>query len=180
MSPNIPDALGKLCNGRPRLLGSVLGPFAAIYRTLFAHTSCFGAVHTVNTHFNIQNTADVCYGAIHGQRAYGICLIDEAYRVCLHDLPSMNGEPCERLPRQECVGSNNDFSVEFLWFYLLVARIPEIVSKKRSGAFPVTRGRCILSSELVCQYDTSIDNGWILSSASDPYVFVFYILGLKY
>ncbi|KAG6968952.1 hypothetical protein JG687_00003480 [Phytophthora cactorum] len=60
-------------------------------------TSFLGGVHTVNTHFNIQNTTDIV--AIHGQYGYGISLMGEAYRICFPDSSNLNSS-CERLPRQ--------------------------------------------------------------------------------
>ncbi|KAJ8542623.1 hypothetical protein ON010_g12188 [Phytophthora cinnamomi] len=64
-------------------------------------TDFLGGVHTVNTHFTIQNTPDIGNAAIHGQHAYGISLMGEAYRICLPDASTMNAKSCERLPRQE-------------------------------------------------------------------------------
>ncbi|ETL89229.1 hypothetical protein F441_12270 [Phytophthora nicotianae CJ01A1] len=60
-------------------------------------TNFLGGVHTVNSHFNIQNTTDIV--AIHGQYAYGISLMGEAYRICFPDSTNLNSS-CERLPRQ--------------------------------------------------------------------------------
>ncbi|KAE8896241.1 hypothetical protein PF005_g7518 [Phytophthora fragariae] len=62
-------------------------------------TDFLGGVHTVNTHFNIQSTADIV--GFHGQHAYGISLMGEAYRICLPDSSNMNAKSCERLLRQE-------------------------------------------------------------------------------
>ncbi|KAG7392883.1 hypothetical protein PHYPSEUDO_014370 [Phytophthora pseudosyringae] len=61
--------------------------------------SFLGGAHTVNTHFTMQNTTDIV--AIHGQCAYGISLMGEAYRICFPDSSNLNSSSCERLPRQE-------------------------------------------------------------------------------
>lgn len=60
-------------------------------------TSFLGGVHSVSSHFNIQNTSDIV--AIHGQYGYGISLMGEAYRICFPDSSILNSS-CERLPRQ--------------------------------------------------------------------------------
>ncbi|CAH0488704.1 unnamed protein product [Peronospora farinosa] len=60
-------------------------------------TSYLGGNHTVTTHFSIPNTSDII--AVHGQYAYGISLMGEAYRICFPDSPSFS--TCKRLPRQE-------------------------------------------------------------------------------
>ncbi|KUF94782.1 Eukaryotic translation initiation factor 3 subunit F-1 [Phytophthora nicotianae] len=78
-------------------------------------TSFLGGVHTVNSHFNIQNTTDIV--AIHGQYAYGISLMGEAYRICFPDSTNLNSS-CERLPRQV-------FELESL---AVVASLPDIGS----------------------------------------------------
>ncbi|CAH0474636.1 unnamed protein product [Peronospora belbahrii] len=62
-------------------------------------TSFFGGIHMVTTYFSIQNTSDII--AIHGQYAYGISLMGEAYRICFPDPPRFASSSCERLPRQE-------------------------------------------------------------------------------
>ncbi|RLN47022.1 hypothetical protein BBJ29_004143 [Phytophthora kernoviae] len=55
-------------------------------------------VHVVTTHFNIQNTSEIF--AIHGQYAYSISLMGEAYRIRLPDAANIAGSEGERPPRQ--------------------------------------------------------------------------------
>jgi hypothetical protein len=62
-------------------------------------TDFLGGVHTMATHFNIQNTVDI--KAIHGQYAYGISLMGEAYRICFPDSSNLTAKTCARLSRQD-------------------------------------------------------------------------------
>ncbi|KAL4139139.1 hypothetical protein PRIC2_002637 [Phytophthora ramorum] len=62
-------------------------------------TGFLGGAHTVNSHFNVQNTTDIV--AIHGQYAYGISLMGEAYRICFPDASNLNPSTTERLRRQD-------------------------------------------------------------------------------
>ncbi|KAI9917210.1 hypothetical protein PsorP6_013175 [Peronosclerospora sorghi] len=62
-------------------------------------TSFLGGNHTVTSYFSVQNTSDII--AIHGQYAYGISLMGEAYRICLPDASNVSSSTCKRLPRQE-------------------------------------------------------------------------------
>ncbi|KAK1943426.1 RNA-binding E3 ubiquitin-protein ligase MEX3C [Phytophthora citrophthora] len=62
-------------------------------------TTFLGGAHSVSSHFNMQNTTDI--KAIHGQHAYGISLMGEAYRICFPDSSKLSSKSCERLTRQE-------------------------------------------------------------------------------
>lgn len=62
-------------------------------------TTFLGGVHSVSSHFNMQNTTDI--KAIHGQHAYGISLMGEAYRICFPDASLLSSKSCDRLARQE-------------------------------------------------------------------------------
>ncbi|KAL3663280.1 hypothetical protein V7S43_011689 [Phytophthora oleae] len=62
-------------------------------------TTFLGGAHSVSSHFNMQNTTDI--KAIHGQHAYGISLMGEAYRICFPDASKLSSKSCERLTRQE-------------------------------------------------------------------------------
>ncbi|RLN79640.1 hypothetical protein BBJ28_00021732 [Nothophytophthora sp. Chile5] len=66
--------------------------------TGIAKSDSLGGVHTVTTHFNVPNTTDIF--AIHGQFAYGISLMGEAYRIRLPDAANMSGSSGDLLPRQ--------------------------------------------------------------------------------
>uniref|UniRef100_M4B8U9 RING-type domain-containing protein n=1 Tax=Hyaloperonospora arabidopsidis (strain Emoy2) TaxID=559515 RepID=M4B8U9_HYAAE len=59
----------------------------------------FEGNHAVTSHFNIPNTSDVI--AIHGQYAYGISLMGEAYRIYFPDSSNLNSSSLEQAPRQE-------------------------------------------------------------------------------
>uniref|UniRef100_A0AAV1V0Q7 RING-type domain-containing protein n=1 Tax=Peronospora matthiolae TaxID=2874970 RepID=A0AAV1V0Q7_9STRA len=59
----------------------------------------FEGNHAVTSHFNIPNTSDVI--AIHGQYAYGISLMGEAYRIYFPDSSNLHSSSLEQAPRQE-------------------------------------------------------------------------------